>query len=62
MSDKKVAEKRHCEECDSPYKLIYSEDEVSHNDVYCPFCGEELNFDRDDGTESDEDFHDNIDS
>lgn len=44
----KRIEECYCEECDSKFKLIFNPDETSRYYSYCPFCGEELEFDDDD--------------
>lgn len=31
-----------CETCNSNYRLIFFDEEVSSDSKYCPFCGEEV--------------------
>lgn len=35
-----------CEECDSPFVIIYDIEETDFPPTYCPFCGEEIHFGR----------------
>ena len=47
MSKKRV-EKLYCYNCDSEFKLIFNEEEVSHLPTVCPFCAEDIDFDNQD--------------
>ena len=42
-----------CVSCESDFKLTYAEEEVSRYPTLCPFCGEEIDFDKQDDADDD---------
>jgi hypothetical protein len=51
---KKNIDDLYCVECDSRFKLVYTDDDVSRNPIFCPFCSSELNFGGDEDEGNDE--------
>lgn len=45
MSGTKEIETNTCEECESTYKLVYTQGEASGYPKFCPFCGADINTD-----------------
>ena len=52
---KKRSDKLFCSSCDSEFKLIYVEEDVSRYPTTCPFCAEELDFETDNTSDDEKD-------
>lgn len=47
ITNDKITENGFCNSCESKFRISYTLDDVSGNYKFCPFCGDELNFDDD---------------